>query len=65
MTNDYEPFYNFWKILFYEEYFLFHAKLKNSPINFHVVPYGLQIGVIHLTLSLILKSKYVIPKLLD
>ena len=34
MTIAYEFFYNFHKILFYNEYFLFHAKLKNSLINF-------------------------------
>ena len=30
-----------------------------------MVPYGGQIGAIPLTLSLILNSKYIIPKLLD
>ena len=52
MTNDYELFYNFRKILFYNEYFLFHAKLINSLINLHMVSYGVQIGLILITLSL-------------
>ena len=50
-TNDCKPFHNFRKILFYNEFFLFHAKLINSLINLHKVPYGVQIGLLPITLS--------------
>ena len=51
-TNDYELFYNFQKIFFDNEYFLSYAKLISFMINLHMLSYGVQIGLIAITLSL-------------